>query len=90
MLFKEYEARLLSGSEDGTYEIVKWDKYRKSCFTICFLKFNLKEDCYEIENVGLRPFEACAQTIGFAGWLQKLVTLLDYTYNCEHDNYFDE
>ena len=37
MTFKNYELRLQAGA-DNTYEIDKWDKHRKSCSVICFLK----------------------------------------------------
>ena len=71
MTFKYYELRLLAGADD-TYEIVKWDKHHKSCSVICFLKYDPKKRCYDVENVGMRPFEACANTKGFAGWIQKI------------------
>ena len=42
---------------------------------------------YEIENVGVRPFEACEKTKGFAGWLQKIVDILNYINIFEDDDF---
>lgn len=89
MNFKNYELRLVAGTEND-YEIVKWDKHRKSCFVLCFLRVNTKEQCYEVYNVGMRPFEACATTKGFAGWLQKVVDTLNYMYIFEDEDDFEE
>lgn len=88
MNFKNYELRPLSNDE-LMYEIVRWDKRHETCFTICFLHINYKEHCYEIENVGVRPFEACEKTKGFAGWLQKIVDILNYI-NIYEDDDFEE
>ena len=89
MTFKYYELRLQAGA-DETYEIIKWDKHCKSCSVICFLKYDSKKRCYDVENVGIRPFEACANTKGFAGWIQKIVEILNYVRNFEDDDDFEE
>ena len=89
MTFKNYELRLQAGTDD-TYEIVKWDKHRKSCSVICFLKYDPKKRCYDVENVEMRPFEACASTKGFAGWIQKIVEILNYVRIFEDDDDFEE
>ena len=81
MNFKNYELRLLLPDNDLSYEIVCWNKRHETCFTVCFLRINKKEHCYEVENVGVRPFEACEKTKGFAGWLQKIVDILNYINN---------
>lgn len=88
MNFKNYELRPLP-NDDLMYEIVRWDKQHETCFTVCFLRINYKEHCYVVENVGMRPFEACAKTKGFAGWLQKVVNILDYV-NIYEDDDFEE
>ena len=89
MTFKYYELRLLAGADD-TYEIVKWDKHHKTCSVICFLKYDSKKRCYDVENVGMRPFEACANTKGFAGWIQKIVETLNYVRIFEDEDDFEE
>ena len=88
MNFKNYELRPLP-DDNLMYEIVRWDERHKTCFTICFLRINYKEHCYVIENVGMRPFEACAKTKGFAGWIQKIVDILNYI-NIYEDDDFEE
>lgn len=89
MVFKNYELRLQAGADD-TYEIVKWDKPHKSCLAVCFLRYNSKTKCYNVENIGMRPFEACAHTKGFAGWIQKIVETLNYIHVFEDDDDFEE
>ena len=89
MTFKYYELRLQAGADD-TYEIVKWDKHHKTCSVICFLKYDAKKRSYDVENVGMRPFEACASTKGFAGWMQKIVETLNYVRIFEDDDDFEE
>ena len=89
MVFKYYELRLQAGTDD-TYEIVKWDKHHKSCSVIWCLKYDPKKRCYDVENVGIRPFEACANTKGFAGWIQKIVETLNYVRIFEDDDDFEE
>ena len=89
MVFKYYELRLQAGTDD-TYEIVKWDKHDKTFSVICFLKNKKKKRCYDVENVGMRPFEACANTKGFAGWIQKIVETLNYVRIFEDDDDFEE
>ena len=89
MVFKNYELRLQAGA-DETYEIIKWDKHCKSCSVICFLKYDSKKRCYDVENVGIRPFEACANTKGLAGWIQKIVEILNYVRIFEDDDDFEE
>lgn len=88
MNFKNYELRPLINN-DLSYEVVCWNKRHETCFTVCFLRINKKERCYEIENVGIRPFEACEKTKGFAGWLQKIVNILNYI-NIYEDDDFEE
>lgn len=90
MNFKNYELRSVPGTDNNEYEIVKWDKHHKSCLVICFLRVNAKEQCYDVYNVGMRPFEACANTKGFAGWLQKVVDTLNYMYIFEDEDDFEE
>ena len=87
MNFKNYELRLLLPDNDLSYEIVCWNKRHETCFTVCFLRINKKEHCYEVENVGVRPFEACEKTKGFAGWLQKIVDILNYINIFEDDDF---
>ena len=89
MVFKYYELRLQAGTDD-TYEIVKWDKHDKTFSVICFLKYDSKKRCYDVENVGMRPFEACANTKGFAGWIQKIVETLNYVRIFEDEDDFEE
>ena len=89
MTFKYYELLLQAGTDD-TYEIVKWDKHDKTFSVICFLKYDPKKRCYDVENVGIRPFEACANTKGFAGWIQKIVETLNYVRIFEDDDDFEE
>ena len=89
MTFKYYELRLLASADD-TYEIVKWDKHDKTFSVICFLKYDSKKRCYDVENVGMRPFEACANTKGFAGWIQKIVETLNYVRIFEDEDDFEE
>lgn len=89
MTFKYYELLLQAGTDD-TYEIVKWDKHDKTFSVICFLKYDSKKRCYDVENVGMRPFEACANTKGFAGWIQKIVETLNYVRIFEDDDDFEE
>lgn len=89
MTFKYYELRLQAGADD-TYEIIKWNKHNTSCSVICFLKYDPKKRCYDIENVGMRPFEACANTKGFAGWIQKIVETLNYVHIFEDEDDFEE
>ena len=89
MTFKYYELLLQAGTDD-TYEIVKWDKHDKTFSVICFLKYDSKKRCYDVENVGMRPFEACANTKGFAGWIQKIVETLNYVHIFEDEDDFEE
>lgn len=89
MTFKYYELLLQAGTDD-TYEIVKWDKHDKTFSVICFLKYDSKKRCYDVENVGMRPFEACANTKGFAGWIQKIVETLNYVRIFEDEDDFEE
>ena len=89
MTFKNYELLLQAGTDD-TYEIVKWDKHDKTFSVICFLKYDSKKRCYDVENVGMRPFEACANTKGFAGWIQKIVETLNYVRIFEDEDDFEE
>ena len=89
MTFKYYELLLQTGTDD-TYEIVKWDKHDKTFSVICFLKYDSKKRCYDVENVGMRPFEACANTKGFAGWIQKIVETLNYVRIFEDEDDFEE
>lgn len=89
MTFKNYELRLQAGA-DETYEIDKWDKHHNTYSVICFLKYDSKKRCYDVENVGMRPFEACANTKGFAGWIQKIVETLNYVCIFEDDDDFEE
>lgn len=89
MTFKNYELLLQAGADD-TYEIVKWDKHDKTFSVICFLKYDSKKRCYDVENVGMRPFEACANTKGFAGWIQKIVETLNYIRVFEDEDDFEE
>ena len=87
MNFKNYELRPLLPDNDLSYDIVFWNKRHKTCFTVCFLRINQKEHCYEVENVGVRPFEACEKTKGFAGWLKKIVDILNYINIFEDDDF---
>ena len=89
MVFKNYELRLMPNT-DSDYEIVKWDKHHKGCFVICFLRLDTKSGCYTVDNIGIRPFEACAQTNGFAGWIQKTVETLNYIHAFEGEDDFEE
>lgn len=89
MTFKYYELLLQAGTDD-IYEIVKWDKHDKTFSVICFLKYDSKKRCYDVENVGMRPFEACANTKGFAGWIQKIVETLNYVHIFEDEDDFEE
>lgn len=89
MTFKYYELLLQAGTDD-TYEIVKWDKHDKTFSVVCFLKYDSKKRCYDVENVGMRPFEACANTKGFAGWIQKIVETLNYVHIFEDEDDFEE
>ena len=89
MTFKNYELLLQAGADD-TYEIVKWDKHDKTFSVICFLKYDSKKRCYDVENIGMRPFEACANTKGFAGWIQKIVETLNYVHIFEDEDDFEE
>ena len=49
MTFKYYELRLQAGADD-TYEIIKWNKHNTSCSVICFLKYDDKKRCYDVEK----------------------------------------
>lgn len=89
MVFKNYELRLMPNT-DSDYEIVKWDKHHKGCSAICFLRLDTKTGRYTVDNIGIRPFEACAQTNGFAGWIQKTVETLEYIHAFEGEDDFEE
>lgn len=89
MRFKSYELRWME-SKLYDYEIVKWDKKRTSCITVCFLKWNPQAGCHDVINVGTRPFEFCGKTQGLAGWIMKVVECVNYVRWLDDEDDFED
>lgn len=91
MRFKQFEIRkptLLGNPPTEDYykynfDIVKWSDDNSHCWSIGYLRWNKKDDCFEFKSVGTRYLED--REDGLEEWLLKWCELKAIAYKYEED-----